>query len=53
MSLSRPSMAAFDEGANESFFEREKERLIQEISSVSRPAGSRVGTGDGTDFSEL
>lgn len=34
MSLSRPSMAAFDDGVNESFFEREKERLIQEISSV-------------------
>lgn len=28
-------MAAFDPATNESFFEREKERLIEEISSVS------------------
>ncbi|KAK1926969.1 DASH complex subunit Dad1-domain-containing protein [Papiliotrema laurentii] len=33
MSLSRPSMAAFDPATNESFFDREKERLIEEISS--------------------
>ena len=34
-------MAAFDDVAAESFFEREKERLIQEISSVSRGLTAR------------
>ena len=35
MSLARKSMAVFDDTPTEDFFEREKARLIDEISMVS------------------